>query len=69
MKKKAGCMIILHMCTKYYDQMMYGSQDMVRDRQTDRQTDIRTEKVTHRGGCPPKNKTKEKYQNDKSMQG
>ena len=38
-------------------------------RQTDRQTDIRTEKVTQRGGCPPKNKTKEKYQNDKSMQG
>ena len=24
--------IILHMCTKHYDQMMYGSWDMVRDR-------------------------------------
>ena len=27
-----GDIIILHMCTKNYDQMMYGSWDMVRDR-------------------------------------
>ena len=32
MKKAAGYIIILHMCTKNYDQMMYGSWDMVRDR-------------------------------------
>ena len=41
MKKTPGDIIILHMCTKNYDQMMYGSWDMVRDRQTDRQTDGR----------------------------
>ena len=39
MKKNSGDIIILHMCTKNYDQMMYGSLDMVRERQTDRQTD------------------------------
>ena len=32
MKKNPGDIIILHTCTKNYDQMMYGSQDMVRDR-------------------------------------
>ena len=32
MKKKPGDIIILHNCTKNYDQMMYGSWDMVRDR-------------------------------------
>ena len=31
-KKTPGDIIILHMCTKNYDQMMYGSWDMVRDR-------------------------------------
>ena len=31
-KEKPGDIIILHMCTKNYDQMMYGSWDMVRDR-------------------------------------
>ena len=31
--------IILHMCTKNYGQMTYGSWDMVCDRWTDRQTD------------------------------
>ena len=41
--------IILRMCTKYYDQMMYGSQDMVHNRRIDRQTDG---KVTYRGGHP-----------------
>ena len=32
MKKTPGDIIILHMCTKNYDQMMYGSWDMVCDR-------------------------------------
>ena len=32
MKKNPGDIIILHMCTKNYDQMMYGSWDMVHDR-------------------------------------
>ena len=31
-KKTPGDIIILHMCTKNYDQMMYSSWDMVRDR-------------------------------------
>ena len=31
MKETPGDIIILHMCTKHYDQMMYGSGDMVRD--------------------------------------
>ena len=31
MKKMPGDIIILHMCTKNYDHMMYGSWDMVRD--------------------------------------
>ena len=32
MKKMSGDIIILHTCTKNYDQMMYGSWDMVHDR-------------------------------------
>ena len=32
MKTIPGDIIILHMCNKNYDQMMYGSWDMVRDR-------------------------------------
>ena len=32
MKKTSGDTIILHICTKNYDQMMYGSWDMVCDR-------------------------------------
>ena len=51
MKQAPGDIIILHMCNKNYDQMManlYGSWDMVHDRQTDEQT----EKVTYRGECP-----------------
>ena len=31
MKKTPGDIIILHKCTKNYDQMMYGFWDMVRD--------------------------------------
>ena len=31
-KKQPGDIIILHKCTKNYDQMMYDSWDMVRDR-------------------------------------
>ena len=30
MKKFAGCIIILHMCTKYHNHVMYGSWDRVR---------------------------------------
>ena len=47
-EKRPGDIIILHMCTKNYDQMMYSSWDMVRNRQKDGWT----EKVTYRGGCP-----------------
>ena len=32
MKKTPGDIIILHMCTKNYDQMLYGSWDMVHDK-------------------------------------
>ena len=32
MKKMPGNIIILHKCTKNYDEMMYGSWDMVHDR-------------------------------------
>ena len=31
-KERPGDIIILHMCTKNYDQIIYGSWDMVRDR-------------------------------------
>ena len=31
-KKKPGDIIILHMCTKNYDQMIYGSWEILRDR-------------------------------------
>ena len=43
-KKTLGDIIILHMCTKNYDHMMYSSWDMVHDG--------RMEKVTYWGGCP-----------------
>ena len=46
-EKTPGDAIILHMCTKNYDQMYY-SWDMVGDGATD----VRTEKVTYRGGYP-----------------
>ena len=36
--------IILHMCTKYCDQMKYGSWDMVRDGQMDRWADRKSDK-------------------------
>ena len=43
MKINPGDIIILHMCTKNYDQMMYGSWDMMREgwigRRADKQTD------------------------------
>ena len=47
-KKNLGDIIILHMCTKNCDQMIYSSWDMVHDRRTNEQT----EKVTYRGGYP-----------------
>ena len=46
-KKKSGDIIILHICTKNYDQMMYGSWDMVRDGRTDRRTDGRKDGRTN----------------------
>ena len=46
MKKFRGDIIILHMSTKSYDQMMYSSWNMVRDGLTNGPT----EKVTYRGG-------------------
>ena len=39
MKETPGDIIILHMCTKTYDQMMYGSWDMLREGRTDGRTD------------------------------
>ena len=39
MKKTAGDIIILHTCTKNYDQIIYCSWDMVHKWQMDRQTD------------------------------
>ena len=45
MKKIPGD-IILHMCTKNYDLMMYGYRDMVPDRQMDRKSDIQR-RVSH----------------------
>ena len=47
-----GDTIILHMCTKNYDQMLYGSWDMVRDERMGGEIVEWTEKVTYRGGCP-----------------
>ena len=41
MKKTTGDIIILHMCLKNYDQMMYGSGDMACDEQTDRLMDFK----------------------------
>ena len=41
MKKAPGDIIILHICAKNYDQMIYGSWDMVHDgRKTDGKSDI-----------------------------
>ena len=34
-EKKPGDIIILHMCTKNYDHMMYSSQDIVHEARTD----------------------------------
>ena len=40
MKKTTGDIIILHMCTKNNDHMMYGSWNMVCDRWTDEKSEI-----------------------------
>ena len=43
MRKKPGDIAFLHicnMCNKNYDQMMYGSWDMMRDWRTDGKSDI-----------------------------
>ena len=54
--------MILHTCTKNYDQMMYGSQNMVRDRRMERQTDGRTNgrKKGHKVSAPSKNVNKQR---------
>ena len=41
MRKKPGDTITLHMCTKNYDQMMYGSWDMVHNGRMDGKSDIK----------------------------
>ena len=61
MKQKPGDIIILLMCTKYYDQIMYGSGDMVCNRQTDGRTDGQTKNVIYRDGCPGPTKKIKKY--------
>ena len=68
MKKTLRDIIILHMRTKNYDQMMYGSWAMVRDRRTNKQTDGRTDERTDTQkkwhielNSPPKNKQKSKW--------
>ena len=54
MKKTPGNIIILHMCAKNYDHMMYSSQDIVPNRWIDRQTN--GQKKWHiEVGAPPKN--------------
>ena len=52
MKKAARDIIILHMCTKNYNQMIYGSWDMVYHGRTDRPTD--GQKKWLEVGAPPK---------------
>ena len=62
-KKTPGDIIILRMCIKNYDQMMYSSWDMLWDRRTDewmdgwmnRQMDGQMEKWHIEVGAPPKN--------------
>ena len=54
MKKTRGDVIILHMCVKNYDQMMYCSWDMVRDGRTDGRTDGKWHVEVD---VPPKNNT------------
>ena len=43
MKKTPGDIIILHMCTKNDDAMIYGSWEMVRDRRMDGWTNKRAD--------------------------
>ena len=50
MKKNPGDIIILHMCTKNYDHIMYSSWDMFHDRWTDGWM----EKVNIETGAPPR---------------
>ena len=45
-KKMHGDIIILHMFTKNYDQMMYGSWDMLHKGRMDEQTDRRMHRQT-----------------------
>ena len=62
MKNMSGDIIMLHMCTKNYDHIMYGSWDMVLDERTDKRMVARIDrrmdgqKKWHmKVGTPPKN--------------
>ena len=54
MKEAPGDIIILYMCIQNYDQMMYGSWDMVQAGRTDKRTEGRMDrqKKWQRGECP-----------------
>ena len=54
-EKRPEDILILHMCTKNYDQMMYGSWDIVRDGRTDRR------KKWHIGAGVPPNKSQSSH--------
>ena len=56
-KKTPGDVIILHMCTKNYDQVMYGSWEMVCKGWADGQKKWHIEV-----GAPPKNKNKKLFE-------
>ena len=52
MEKTSGDIIILHMCTKNNDHMMYSSWNIVRGWKDTGSMDGQTENVTYSGGCP-----------------
>ena len=62
MKKTPGDITILHICTKNYNQMMYSSWDMVRDRRMDGWKKSHIEV-----GAPPKNLTRQIQKNLKNI--
>ena len=64
-KKIPEDMIILHMCAKNYDQMMYGSWDMLHDRRTDKQTNGQKKWHVEVGAPPKKKQTKNKTKQNK----
>ena len=52
--KTPGYIIILHMCTKNYDQITCGSWDIVHSRQTDGGTDEQKKRLKEMGAPPKK---------------